>query len=309
VVAAGRVSRMRGLAGLLVLSLLAAPAPRAEGPLFSAHQARAQDKLRQGDVDGAIADFTRAIELDPSSGLAYCNRGYARQAKGDLPGALADYHRAVALAPTSGIPYTNRGLLRHQLGDLSGGLADCERAVVLEPGTALVWYNRGVLRFQLYNRHLEDLPSFGRDDRRRRAPLTALTRADLLAATADFTRTLALDPHHYEAWVNRGIARTELGQLAEAVADLTQAISLRPGGAAQALTNRSRARLLLGDLTGALQDSDAAIAQAPDNGIAYQDRSEVRRAMGDFRGAAADLDRASQLRGAAGPTPSGAGPP
>jgi Flp pilus assembly protein TadD len=55
-------------------------------------------KQAKGDVDGAIADFNRAIELDPKQPRAYMNRGFAKPAKGDHDGAIADYNRALELA-------------------------------------------------------------------------------------------------------------------------------------------------------------------------------------------------------------------
>ena len=42
----------------------------------------------------AIADYTRAIELDPNLAAAYYNRGVARAATGDPAGVGADFHRA-----------------------------------------------------------------------------------------------------------------------------------------------------------------------------------------------------------------------
>jgi tetratricopeptide (TPR) repeat protein len=55
---------------------------------------RGNAEKAKGDLDGAIADYTRAIELDPRSADAYFNRGNAKKAKGDLDGATADYNRS-----------------------------------------------------------------------------------------------------------------------------------------------------------------------------------------------------------------------
>jgi tetratricopeptide (TPR) repeat protein len=49
-------------------------------------------------MDGTIADYNRAIELDPKQPRAYMNRGFAKQGKGDVDGAFADYNRALELA-------------------------------------------------------------------------------------------------------------------------------------------------------------------------------------------------------------------
>src|SRR5262249_16100170 len=47
------------------------------------------------DLDKAIADYTRAIELSPEYSSAYNNRGNAWSAKDDLERALADYDAAI----------------------------------------------------------------------------------------------------------------------------------------------------------------------------------------------------------------------
>lgn len=53
-------------------------------------------KLRKG-----IADFTRAIQLDPKSAVTYTSRGVAWTRKGRYAEALADYERALELDPHS----------------------------------------------------------------------------------------------------------------------------------------------------------------------------------------------------------------
>ena len=63
----------------------------------------AEEKKEKGDFDGAIADYTRLIEIDPkAAGMAgaYYDRGEAKQEKGDYAGAMADYDRALELDPT-----------------------------------------------------------------------------------------------------------------------------------------------------------------------------------------------------------------
>ncbi len=56
-------------------------------------------KLDRQDVEGAIADFSRALELQADYAEAYFNRGVAKRRKGDVVGADADRAKAVALDP------------------------------------------------------------------------------------------------------------------------------------------------------------------------------------------------------------------
>ena len=82
-----------------VLSLmLPAVAAAQTSQLADDYNSRGLAKETKGDHDGAIADYNRAIELDPKQSRAYRNRGFAKQAKDDVDGAIADYNRALELA-------------------------------------------------------------------------------------------------------------------------------------------------------------------------------------------------------------------
>ena len=59
------------------------------------------------DLDGAFADYTKAIEIDPRNPIAYSNRGNAREDKGDLDGAIADHKKAIEVDGTFAAAYNN----------------------------------------------------------------------------------------------------------------------------------------------------------------------------------------------------------
>ncbi len=62
-----------------------------KSPNPQAFTLRAAAKAQQGQLKESIADCVAAIEIDPSYGLAYSNRGYALERMGNQAEALVDY--------------------------------------------------------------------------------------------------------------------------------------------------------------------------------------------------------------------------
>ena len=180
----------------------------------------------QGDVDGAIADFTRAIELYPKYSTAYTNRGLAKKNKGDLNGAIADCTRAIELDPKDAGGYSNRGIAKQAQGDLKGAIADYTRAIELDPKDAGGYSNRGNAKG---------------------------AKGDVEGAIADCNRAIQLDPKNVAAYTNRGIAKKNKGNLNEAISDYTHAVELDPKYA-NAYYNRGIAKQAQGDLNGSVAD-------------------------------------------------------
>ncbi len=63
----------------------------------------------------ALADFRKAIELDPSSALAYYQRGLTYQLMGQHENAVSDFDVAISLRPNTPDPYFSRGQSRFEL--------------------------------------------------------------------------------------------------------------------------------------------------------------------------------------------------
>jgi tetratricopeptide (TPR) repeat protein len=107
---------------------------------------RGIEKGKESDLDGAIADFDRAIELDPKDDAPYYNRAQVERLKKDAAGAIADYTRAIELGSQNPAAYNNRGNARSENNDRDGAIADYTRAIELEPDYARAFYNRAVTK-------------------------------------------------------------------------------------------------------------------------------------------------------------------
>ncbi len=86
------------------------------------------DKIKKGDLQGAIAAYTEAIRVNPKYALAYINRGVARAQLGDNKGAMEDYHQALRINPNHALAYYNRGITRSELGNKKGAITDLQQA-------------------------------------------------------------------------------------------------------------------------------------------------------------------------------------
>jgi len=85
------------------------------------------------DLEQAIADCDRALQLDPKDNNHYNSRGFVRFRQKQYEQAIVDYDRSLAGAPVASSFYM-RGLAKRALGRNDEGDADIARGKQLEPG-------------------------------------------------------------------------------------------------------------------------------------------------------------------------------
>jgi tetratricopeptide (TPR) repeat protein len=118
-------------------------------PSYEAYFNRGILRREIGDLDGAIQDYSLAIDINPTQSQIYNNRGNARRDKGDLEDAMSDYDMAIRLNPNAARALINRGMVHRIFGNPDSALADFAKAISLKPTDldfAEAFYNRGVVR-------------------------------------------------------------------------------------------------------------------------------------------------------------------
>jgi tetratricopeptide (TPR) repeat protein len=143
------------------------------------HHARGFACRRKGDFHGAIAEYSRAIELDPTHFKAYFNRGFAYDKLRNFTAAIADYSRALAIDPKNAYAYYNRGISYDRSGDFDFAIRDFTMAMQILPSNADFYHNRGFCFRKQGNFEL---------------------------AIGDYTKALELDANHFKAVYNRAFS-------------------------------------------------------------------------------------------------------
>ena len=265
---------------------------REAATLISSSNARAGT----GDLDGAIADYERAIGIDQEIALAwrnrrngvaaYAKRGNAKTHGRDYCGARNDYERAIDLfmnprpitrSTYEWYDYSRRGDTALNIGDFDGAIADFERAIALVPAYGGTYGNRGLAKH--YKGDQEG------------AIMDCEFSFRLCQRFPDFVDEGLL----YLAHNTMGLAKCSQGDYEGAIAEYGLVINLNPNFAV-AYSNRGIAKHRKGQYDGAIADFDRAIELDADYANAYQRRGEAKERKGDREGARADCLRASALR-------------
>jgi Tfp pilus assembly protein PilF len=220
----------------------------------------------KGDLDRAVHDFNEAIRLDPKYPDGYAERGQANFKLGETDRAIADYTAAIQRDPQHGTALRSRGMAYLYRGTSDLALADLTKAIELAENDPTMmspielFYARrsraSILGTkQQYDREVEDYSSLIASYMSDPTVVDALKSnygdvgaANILAtvyrqratahirrqswdlAIADLTAAIPLGSDRgYTALVDRAKIYEGLGKRDQAVADLQDALALRPG--------------------------------------------------------------------------------
>jgi tetratricopeptide (TPR) repeat protein len=247
----------------------------------------------KGRLDEAIAEFHKAIELDPKNAMRWSNRGYYYS-------KLHQYD-TIALDPKDAMRWSNRGAAYNNLHQYDKALADLIRVIELDPKNATAWNDRGwaYLYLHQYDKALADLnkaielePKNATTWSNRGWAYQELHQYD--KAIADHTKAIELDPKDGRFWNGRGWAYNELHQYDKALSDYSKAIELDPK-VAVFWSNRGAAYEGMGQAERAVADYSTAIALDPKLAAARIKRGSAYNDLQQYDKAVADLNKLLEL--------------
>lgn len=120
----------------------------------AAYSGRSTAVLNKGDIEQAIDDATKAIEINPKDHNAYFARAYAyaKPNKNEVDLAIADYTRAIEIEPRDANSLINRAILWDNKGDHDLAIKEFDQILAMHSAKTLLsptgltytYNNRGV---------------------------------------------------------------------------------------------------------------------------------------------------------------------
>ena len=92
--------------------------------------------LQQGKVDEAVAEFQKALALDPKYTAAHLNLGYAYDRQGRPEEAMSQYQKIIALEPGNLFAHNNLGVLYDKKGLYTEAIKEFEQVIQIDPTNA-----------------------------------------------------------------------------------------------------------------------------------------------------------------------------
>jgi tetratricopeptide (TPR) repeat protein/predicted aspartyl protease len=187
------------------------------------------------DYARAIADFGRAMELDPNEARYAYDRGMARIANAQPILAMSDIDTALRLKPDDTRALMARAELRLASRDEAGARSDFEAAARKDPTQrlAIAGFYAAVDRYEDAIPHLDQwiAANPGHDELasayNARCWARAMLGKELEKAQADCDMALRLRPHTSAFLDSRGMVRLRQSQLDGSIADYDEAIKLQ----------------------------------------------------------------------------------
>ena len=99
---------------------------------------------RSGKTEEALAEFEKALELDPYNAQALYGRGLVYQGEKQHEKAIEDFAAAHGLTPQRAEPLVARAVSYLAIDKVKDAVTDLDEAVQADPNSASAWSHRGL---------------------------------------------------------------------------------------------------------------------------------------------------------------------
>jgi tetratricopeptide (TPR) repeat protein len=107
---------------------------------------RGQLRMKQGDLHGALADFSKALALEDKDSEIWFSRGLVRERLQDFQGAFSDYTQSIELKEDHFKGWINRANVLLKMQRYHDAIEDYTVALVYQPDYAAAYYNRAIAK-------------------------------------------------------------------------------------------------------------------------------------------------------------------
>ena len=246
----------------------------------------------------AIAEWNKALEMDPSDPKAHINLGTALMETGKTDSAVLHFQKAIDLNPANANAYLAMASAMVRMNRAGDAVPYYEKSAQLRPDDAKLQYDLGFVLSQTghqadsighYRKALELDPANADSYAHLGVALAQTGQPD--DAIPMLEKALELDPKNEPAESNLGAALTQKGRLDDAIAHCRKALELNAKDA-QAHTNLAIALANAGKADEALTHFEKAVQLVPDEasfqsnlGAALAQRGRVAEAIPHFQNA------------------------
>lgn len=133
-----------------------------------------------GNLDNALADFSKAVELDPTNADAIFDRASIYRVKGEFEKSITDLNEYILLNPTNDYAFKTRASDFDRLGKFDEAISNWSEGLRLNPNDA----NALAMRGFCYN-----------------------NKEQFNEALKDYYKAIQIDPKNDSAWNNLGWQR------------------------------------------------------------------------------------------------------
>jgi tetratricopeptide (TPR) repeat protein len=221
----------------------------------------------KGRTDEALAQFQKALALEPDYPEALNNLGDALLHKGQVDEAIGRFQDALKINPKFAEAHYDFGLALVRKGQVDEGIEQFREALQIEPILTAARYNIGVALMQ---------------------------KGRLDEAIIQFQMALEINPNDAEIYLGLGNTFSKKGQLDDAIVQFQKALKINPGNAA-ARGNLGVAFLQKNDVDEAITQFQKALEINPDYAEAHNGLGIALAQKGQLREAILEFQKALQL--------------